>query len=94
MTDYDLVIPVLIWTAFAVVAWFIANTKKAPDAGTWAFWGLLLGPLGVLGAIAFAKPGGAPRSGRSCGRCGKPLSPAWKDKCNHCGARFSEIAPV
>lgn len=89
----DLLVAGVIWTACAVVAWFIANAKHAPDAGSWAFWGLLLGPFGVLGAIAFAKPGGPPRSGRSCGRCGKPLSPAWKAKCNHCGASFAEYPP-
>ncbi len=47
---------ILIWTICAVVAWWIAHTKGAPDAGTWAFVGLLLGPIGVLLAIAMAKP--------------------------------------
>ena len=94
MTEAELPIYVLIWTACAVVAWFIANTKKAPDAGMWGFWGLLLGPLGILGAIAFAKPGTTnPISGRLCGRCAKPLSPAWS-RCQHCGAAFAEFPPV
>lgn len=52
----DLTLYVLIWVVCAVVAWFIANAKKATDAGMWAFVGLLLGPLGVLLAIVFAKP--------------------------------------
>ena len=34
----------------------------------------------------------APRS--LCGRCGKLLSPVWRDKCAHCGARFAEYPPV
>ena len=61
----------------------------------WAVWGFLLGPFGVLAAIAFAKPAsGEARSGRVCGKCSRPLSPVWKAKCNHCGAQFSEYPPV
>ena len=52
----DPVVLVLVWTACAVGAWWIATTKKAPDPGTWAAMGLLFGPLGVLGAIGFARP--------------------------------------
>jgi len=29
-----------------------------------------------------------------CGKCGKPLSPMWKAKCNHCGGYFSQYPPV
>jgi len=28
-----------------------------------------------------------------CGRCGKPLSPAWRKKCKHCGASYLEFPP-
>ena len=31
---------------------------------------------------------------RRCGRCGKPISPYWKGKCNHCGVAFAEVPPV
>jgi hypothetical protein len=30
----------------------------------------------------------------ACGRCGKPLSPVWRGKCNHCGAAYSDFPPV
>lgn len=29
-----------------------------------------------------------------CGRCGKPLSPAWVGKCLHCKASYAEFPPV
>ena len=37
---------------------------------------------------------GYPGSNMLCGRCGKPLGPAWRDKCNHCGATYTEFPPV
>jgi hypothetical protein len=33
-------------------------------------------------------------SGKVCGQCGKPLSPAWRGKCNHCGASYAEFPPA
>jgi hypothetical protein len=39
-------------------------------------------------------PLGPRAAGARCGRCGKPLSPAWKTKCNHCRATFAEYPPV
>lgn len=30
----------------------------------------------------------------ACGRCQKPLSPAWRGKCKHCGAAFVDHEPV
>ena len=56
MTESELLFYAGIWFTCAVFAWFIATVKKAPDAGMWAVWGFLLGPLGLLAAIAFAKP--------------------------------------
>ena len=32
--------------------------------------------------------------GSTCGRCGKALSPAWRGKCNHCGASYAQFPPV
>lgn len=29
-----------------------------------------------------------------CGRCHKPLSPAWVGKCQHCGATYAMYPPV
>lgn len=29
-----------------------------------------------------------------CGRCGKPLSPAWVGRCLHCKASYAEYPPV
>ena len=56
MNEQDMLFYVGIWVVCAVVAWWIATVKKASDAGMWAVVGLILGPLGVLAAIAFAKP--------------------------------------
>lgn len=53
----DLTMAVLVWTICAALAFFVANAKRAPDAVTWGMWGLLLGPLGVIGALLIAKPG-------------------------------------
>lgn len=30
----------------------------------------------------------------ACGRCHKPLSPAWKGKCEHCKATYAMYPPV
>lgn len=88
----DLTLYALIWVGSAVLAWFIAHTKKAPDAGTWAFWGLLLGPLGVLAAIAFAKPGEVIAEGRVCANCGKVVAADRTRLCNNCGKPFAATA--
>jgi hypothetical protein len=29
-----------------------------------------------------------------CGRCGKPISPAWVGECKHCDATFDAFPPV
>jgi hypothetical protein len=44
-------------------------------------------------AMTVAPPGPRPVGSR-CGNCGKPVSPAWKTKCNHCGASFDDFPPV
>ena len=44
-------------------------------------------------ALTVAPPGPRPVGSR-CGKCGKPVSPAWKTKCNHCGAAFEDFPPV
>ena len=33
-------------------------------------------------------------AGTKCGRCSKPLSPAWRGKCNHCGAAYADFPPL
>lgn len=55
-TSDEWLIAIIIWTVCAVAAWWIATTKNAPNPGNWAAMGLFFGPIGVLGAIAFAKP--------------------------------------
>lgn len=40
------------------------------------------------GAVVGARPGRT-----VCGRCGK-LQGAWRDKCQHCGAKYAEHAPL
>lgn len=47
----------------------------------------------LLPARAAVSVSQAPR-GAHCGRCGKLLSPVWRDKCNHCKARYSDFPPV
>lgn len=32
--------------------------------------------------------------GMTCGRCSKPLSPAWRGKCSHCGATYAQYPPL
>jgi hypothetical protein len=39
-------------------------------------------------------PGGQAYPGQLCGRCRKPLSPAWIGNCKHCGATYSEFPPL
>lgn len=39
-------------------------------------------------------PGAQAGTGMECGKCHKPLSPAWRDRCNHCGAKYAEFEPV
>lgn len=85
----DLPILIIIWTVCAVVSWWIATTKRAPDAGMWAAAGLFLGPLGVLSAIAFAKPARPGTEGRTCVRCGKIVAHDRERLCNHCGEPFA-----
>jgi Short C-terminal domain len=43
--------------------------------------------------------GGSPplprqRGNAVCGRCGKVVSPYWRDQCHHCKAAFSEFPPI
>ena len=40
----------------AAASWIIANQRGAKDAGMWAFAGFLLGPIGLLLTLIFAKP--------------------------------------
>jgi hypothetical protein len=39
-------------------------------------------------------PYGKAPPGYRCGKCSKPVSPAWKGKCEHCGTRYTEVMPV
>jgi hypothetical protein len=43
-------------------------------------------------------PGWGPTSqagaGMLCGKCGRPLSPVWKGRCQHCGAQYVDHPPV
>ena len=62
--------------------------------------GILVLVVALVRVSARIPPGGrvsvmvqAP-AGSSCGRCGKPLSPAWWGKCEHCGAPYTEFPPV
>jgi hypothetical protein len=87
MTETELLIAVGIWIVCGIGAYLIA-AQKGSDQG---LMGFLFGPIGLLMAVT-AKSGAA-WTGSRCGKCGKPLSPAWKTKCNHCGATFAEFPP-
>jgi hypothetical protein len=82
-----------------------AEPRTVGDA-SWA-WVLLIGgvPIAVAGIVGSwlairalrSYRSGIPdpsRVGKVCGRCGKPLSPYWLDRCLHCNATFSEFPPV
>jgi hypothetical protein len=73
------------------------QTATVPWSQDWS--GLALG-LGIaapflVSAFLLLRSGGRlpVRETRTCGRCGKGLPPSW-NKCGHCGAEFTEFAPV
>lgn len=39
-------------------------------------------------------PQSQPGYGMACGKCSKPLSPAWRGRCQHCRATFADYPPV
>jgi hypothetical protein len=83
-------------------------TALAPSVAVALIFALWILGLIVLGVIWFVTlPGAAPVTlgppwgpdrypgeRMACGRCHKPLSPAWRGKCNHCGAAFAEYSPI
>jgi len=54
MDDYTLL--VVLWVVCAVAAYFIAQSRGVKGAGGWALVGFLLGPIGLVLALIFAKP--------------------------------------
>jgi hypothetical protein len=58
--------------------WFVTRPRPAPVTFTPQPWG----------------PESYPGDRMACGRCHKPLSPAWRGKCKHCGAAFAEFNPI
>lgn len=80
-------------SASAGAADHLARLQAARDGG-------LLTPAqyqseaAALAISTIAPPTGKAGAGMQCGKCGKPLSPAWVAKCQHCGARYEEYAPV
>lgn len=44
----------LVWLASAGVAWLIAVIREDPEPGKWAAFGLILGPIGAIGAFVRA----------------------------------------
>lgn len=90
-------VPILIWTACAVVSWWIAQSKGASDAARWGVIGLLLGPIGVIWAIVAAKPAAVADPtppaitpiGGSCPKCGKRRVSAFR-YCQGCAADLGE----
>jgi hypothetical protein len=69
------------WTVGIIVLtliWFMTRPRPAPAA-------LALQPW---------RPDSYPGDRMACGRCHKPLSPAWRGECKHCGAAFAEFNPI
>jgi len=107
--DY-LMYVVIVALVCAVGAYLIASQRGAANPVGWFFGGLLLGPIGLglamfttqgpvkepLTATSDRTYGPTDQAGTNmaCGRCHKPLSPAWKGKCNHCGAPYAEYPPL
>jgi putative oligomerization/nucleic acid binding protein len=53
---------------------------------------ILLAPPAVTPTVSWG-PTSQAGPGMSCGRCGKPLSPARRGKCNHCGGAYADFPP-
>ena len=88
-----------------VVLLFVADWTDDPASGLLLLFAFLLVPL--IPSFAFARgrirrrvsaskpwPDDQAPPNHRCGRCGKPLSPAWKAHCKHCGARYADFPPV
>ena len=45
-----------LWVVCAIGSYLVAAMKKDPSPLAWGLFGILLGPLGVLGAMILAKP--------------------------------------
>ena len=97
----------LIWV-LGMIGWIVAlrrigrRNKQLRDTGAITqedFRAILLSPTPAWGAGSRAAAvGWGPTSqaapGMLCGMCGKPLSPVWKGRCEHCGALYAEHPPV
>lgn len=75
----------------AAVAWFASTKGHRP--GGWLLMALVLTPVVAFVIAVLSGPAQA-REAMVCSRCRKPQSPYWTTKCNHCGALYSEHAPV
>ena len=73
------------------VAGEVASLAAMRDAGTMDPLEFQSQKAALLGSLQ--APDQAPPNHR-CGRCGKPLSPAWRGRCKHCGARYLDFPPV
>jgi hypothetical protein len=69
----------------------VASLDARRDSGTMAAEDVQREQAALLGSLQ--APDQAPPDHR-CGRCGKSLSPAWRGKCKHCGARYADFPPV
>ena len=86
---------VIFWIAgCAVVAW-IAAGKGRSAVGFFLLSALLSPVIGLVVVLVMGSKGPAPVFARmKCSRCDKPLSPAWRGKCKHCGAKYEAFPPV
>lgn len=99
---------VAVWLALCLIPAYVASTKGRSPVGFFLL-GVVVTPVIALIVVLIMDPGrdftrtvvtdpaGAGYKappGYVCGRCLSPLSPAWRDKCKHCGARYAEFAPI
>lgn len=99
---------IAVWAGLALIPAYIASRKGRSPVGFFLL-GVVVTPLIALIVVLIMDPGRDYRAaapvadpslpgykappGSRCGACGKPLSPAWRDKCKHCGMRYALIAP-
>ena len=74
-------------TGDALLSCQVGLTLMGVCLSAW-FMGLL-----SLGAIWLSTRGSTAPAGSVCGRCGKPLSPYWRDRCYRCKATYAEFPP-
>lgn len=88
MTEETVLIVIAIWLICGIGAYLITTQKGRDDAGSAGVMGFVLGPIGLVIAVA-AKPPRSDMVGRTCVHCGKTVASDRERLCNHCGLPFA-----